>query len=132
MTQLVLCCVCFTVSCLQLKGQLVDLLNSILGIFIYLFIFCRRERPPRLRKSFLSRYMYTKYIITNKFSNCDSRLIHFKIKAKGLFHKVEGCIYFTKFKISQTVLSIVVMQQGISSWNRGSDKDFRLLHTKRQ
>lgn len=72
----------------SLKKQLAeDLLNSRPGSFfsfslIFFFFFGRRERPTRRRRSFPS--WYTKYIKTNVFSNCDSYLIHFKIKAKRI------------------------------------------------
>ena len=69
----------------SLKKQLAeDLLNSRLGFFFF-FFFDRRERPTWLRRS--SRNfpsLYTKYIKTNIFSNCDSCLIHFQIKAKRI------------------------------------------------
>ena len=81
MTQLVFVSgVCFTV--VPEKAANCGFIEQNRDFYLFYIFFFRRERPPRLRRSFPS--WYTKYIKTNIFSNCDSRLIHFKIKAKRI------------------------------------------------
>ena len=117
----------------SLKKQLAeDLLNCRLGFFFFFFFLTdEKDQPGSAEAAEVSHHYIPNILKQIYFQIVIAVWFIFKLKLKGLFHKVEGCISLI-LKSTKTFWALWCNKESVTMALEVRREDVRLLHAQRQ